>query len=109
MGGREMSASRAPSIQVARRPWPLLAVAATVAGLWWGVQAPAVSPVTPAIPIAQGSVVEPAGVDDPSGATGDGDVDLGRGSTGTDSFDDGAGRGGPGDREGRGGRGGGGR
>jgi hypothetical protein len=97
-----MSASRARSLPIARRPWPLLAATATVVGVWTGVQAPAVSPVSPAMPIAQESMAEPVGVDDPSGAT---DGDRYRDGTRTGSFDSGARGAGPDGRDGRGGRG----
>jgi hypothetical protein len=97
-----MIASHSRSLPVARRRWPLLAVTATVAGVWIGVGAPAVSPVSPAIPVAQESIGEPVGVDDPSGAT---DGDLDRDGRRTGSFDSGARSAGPGGRDGRGGRG----
>jgi uncharacterized membrane protein YgcG len=93
--------SRARLVPIARRPWPLLALAATFVGVWLGLQAPAVSPVAPAaLPVSAEApgVVDPFDVSDGAGG-GDGtgaragrDGDVGRG-----------------DRGGRGGRGGGGR
>ena len=90
-----MNAARGRSIPLARRSWPLLGVAATVAGLYLGLAAPAVSPVSPAPPPMTGLEAEVADTGDAPAVEVEPDLDA------PDADD----RGGPGDRDRRGGGG----
>ena len=48
-----MSGRHARPAAARRRSAPLLMTAATLLGLWFGIRAPEISPVTPAVPAGQ--------------------------------------------------------